>query len=73
MVIYCFIYRVVEKVSRYFNLIKNSEYPLLILNALLLTPLSPGTATLVPAPISDAPDPQFKEKSLASRAKARCL
>ena len=73
MIIYCFISEVVEKVSKYFNLIKDSEYSLIILDTLLLTPLSPGTATLVPAPISDASDPQFKEKSLASRAKARCL
>ena len=59
------------EVSKYFYFVDYSERLHQLSDGFLIDSVICSTATFVPAPLSDALDPQFEERSVASRAKAR--
>ena len=69
MIVYCVIYRGVDKVSKYFDLEKNSECSHKIFNTLLLTLVYRDKAPLLIARIGNVLDSKFENRSLALREK----
>ena len=73
MIVYYLICEVIEKVSKYFDLLDCSDYLQTKCNFLSSVPIYHDTSTFMPVRRGNALDPQFEERYLASRARVRCL
>ena len=73
MIVYCFICQVIEKVSKYLDLLDCSDYLQTTFNFLSLVPIYHDTSTFMPVRRANVLDPQFEERYLASRARVRYL